>query len=149
MRRFSEEMDRLLGDFGFGSWSPMLTSYGGGPQSSRQFGTPGWHPAIEMFQRGDNLVVRADLPGLRKEDVKVEVQEDCLMIEGERKQEHEEKGAGVFRTERSYGHFARCVQLPQGIDPGKVSANFRDGVLEVTMPSPKQQETRGHRIEIK
>ena len=129
VKRFGEEMDRLFGDFGLDrNWiPPALTGEAGRT----------WAPQVEIFERDGELVVRADLPGLRKEDVKVELTDDGLTIEGERRSEHEEKGEGYYRSERNYGNFFRHLSLPEGANPDDATAKFHDGVLEVTMPARK------------
>jgi len=91
--------------------------------------------------------VRADLPGLTKDDVKVELTDEALTISGERKAEKEEKREGFFRSERSYGIFYRQIPLPQGVDADKATATFTNGVLEVTIQVPKS-EARGRKLEI-
>jgi len=149
MRRFSEEMDRLFEDFGFGrGW--FAPSFGRDffPAGFGEFGQSGWSPQVEVFEREGQLVVRADLPGLTKDDVKVEVTDNALNISGERKSEHEEKGEGFYRSERSYGSFYRSIPLPEGAGADAAEATFRDGVLEITMQAP-QRRTRGRRLEIK
>jgi HSP20 family protein len=150
MRRFSEEMDRIFEDFGYGrSWPSLWSSSFGGSLTPRsEFGRTIWSPQIEMFERGNQLVVRADLPGLKKDDIKLEVADNCLTVEGERRYEQEEKQEGRYHSERSYGRFYRCIDLPKGVDPGRVNATFRDGVLEVTMPKPPGESPGGRRIEI-
>src|SRR3989454_11658851 len=141
MRRFGEEMDQLFEDFGFGSgW--LAPVFAGG------FGDSFWSPQVEMIERDGELVVRADLPGLTKDDVKVELADNAITIEGERKGEHEEKGEGYYRSERSYGKFYRRLPLPEGIDPRNANASFSDGVLEITMPAPKREERKSRRLEI-
>jgi HSP20 family protein len=145
IRRFSEDMDRLFEEFGFGQLSHTLSSTGG-EVSEREFGRGMWHPAIEMFERGDELVVRADLPGMRKEDIRVECTRDAITIQGERKNEQTETRGGRFHTERSYGRFYRRIPLPEGVNPDDARANFRDGVLEINLKAPKESQTR--RIEI-
>jgi HSP20 family protein len=129
-RRFAEQMDRAFADFRR-DWSLF-------PRSEReaQRERP-WLPAVEVLERGGKLLVRADLPGLRKEDVKVELRADSLAIHGERREEREEKRKGYYRSERSYGSFYREVPLPEGIDPEQAKATFENGVLEVTLPAPK------------
>jgi HSP20 family protein len=92
-------------------------------------------PPVEVSERGQ-LVIRAELPGLAKKDVRVEVREDAITIQGERRQERQEKRKGFFRSERSYGSFFRQVPLPEGTDSASAKATFKDGVLEVTMPAP-------------
>jgi HSP20 family protein len=142
MRRFGEEMDRLFGDAGLGrNWiSPML--------DRAQFAQGLWSPQVEMFERNNQLVLRADLPGLTKDDVNVEFSDEGITIEGERKNEHEEEGEGYFRSERSYGKFFRRIPVPDGVDFENAKATFRDGVLEVTMPAPKRAERKPKRLEI-
>jgi HSP20 family protein len=151
MRRFSEEMDRLFEDFGFGrSW---LAPTFGQNLFSRGFGESGqsvWSPQVEVFEREGQLVLRADLPGLTKEDVKVEVTNEAINISGERKSEHEEKREGYYRSERSYGSFYRSIPLPEGVNADDANATFRNGVLEITMQAPQRQTERsGRRLEIK
>ena len=91
-----------------------------------------------MLQRNNELVIRADLPGLTKDDVKVDVTEDAVTIQGERKREHEEEKGGVYRSERSYGSFTRVIALPEGAITDQAKAIFKDGVLEVTTPTPPE-----------
>ena len=143
MRRISEEMDRLFEDVGFGS------NYLGWPFSPRgELNSFAWSPQIETFRRDSQFVLRADLPGMKKEDLKVSVDDKCLVIQGERKKEwsSDQESSGGYRSERSYGSFYRCVPLPQGVQAENVSATFRDGVLEVEMPAPEQKQAR--RVEI-
>jgi HSP20 family protein len=142
MRRFSEEMDNLFEDFGFGrGWlAPMF--------GSTEFAQGLWSPRVEMFERDNQLVVRADLPGLTRDDLKVELSDDGITIEGERKNEHEEKREGYYRSERSYGKFYRRIPLPEGVNAGNANATFNNGVLEITMPAPKREERKPRRLEI-
>jgi HSP20 family protein len=127
MRRMSEEMDRTFGNF-FGQ------------TSGRGSGT--WLPAIEVSENNGQLQVHADLPGLRPEDVKVEVTNDSLIIHGERKIEQEHKQGGAYRSERRYGEFYREIPLPEGVNPEQAKAQFRNGVLEITVPVPQQASNR-------
>jgi HSP20 family protein len=145
MRRFAEEMDRLFDDLRLGASSlfPRLEF----PFERRDLVEAAWMPPVEVIERGDKLVVRADLPGLSKDDVKVEVREDALCISGERRQEREEERKGFYRSERSYGSFYREVALPQGIDIDQTKAAFRNGVLEVTLPAPPKP-AKGRQIPI-
>jgi HSP20 family protein len=149
MRRFSEEMDRLFEDFGMGrGW--LAPSFGRDlmPTAFGDLGRSMWSPEVEVFEREGQLVVRADLPGLTRDDVNVEVTDDAINISGERKSEHEERGEGYYRSERSYGNFYRSIPLPEGVNAENVDATFRNGVLEITMPAP-QRQSRGRQIEIK
>ena len=146
VERFADEMDRIFDDFGIGrSRAPW---WGSTWLPSRGAEMDLWSPSVEIFQRNSELVVRADLPGLSKDDVKVDVTDEAITIHGERRREHEDERAGVYRSERSYGSFHRVITLPEGAITDQAKATFRDGVLEVTIPAPPEQVTRGRRLEI-
>lgn len=102
-------------------------------------GDAAWRPVIEVREDKDRLLVRAELPGLKKEEVKVAIAGDVLVIEGERKLDKEEKGEGYFRSERSYGKFYRAIPVPEGAITDKTTAKFMDGVLEVAIPIPEMK----------
>ena len=142
MRRLAEDMDRIFDDFAFGQRGIPASGEPAGMRTA-------WSPEIETFRRGDNLVIRADLPGLKKEDLKVDIENEMLTIEGERNQENRDERDGYFRTERSYGHFFRAIPLPEGVDESACDATFKDGVLEVTLPAPKAMERKARRVEIR
>ena len=108
-----------------------------------------WAPQVELFERGNNLVVRADLPGLSRDDVDVEIEDDALIIRGERHNDFEDQGEGYYRSERSYGSFYRAIPLPEGVDAHSCNATFKDGVLEVTLPKPAGQESSAKKIDVK
>jgi HSP20 family protein len=105
-----------------------------------------WMPAMDLVETQDHFVLRADLPGLGEDDVKIEFEDGTLTVSGERKAEHESKGEGYHRVERAFGAFSRSLTLPQGIDPEAVTASFDRGVLEVSIPKPEERKPR--RIEI-
>jgi HSP20 family protein len=107
-----------------------------------------WSPDVDVFQRGNELVVRADLPGVNADDVTVEVSDDAITLSGERQEEHREERGGVYRFERSYGSFFRTIPLPEGAITDQAKASFRDGVLEIKVPAPPEQVSRGRRLEI-
>ncbi len=149
MRLFRDEMDRLFDDFGFGG-GLISPSFGRGflePSFGRDFESAMWSPQTEVFERGGELVVRADLPGMTKDDIDVDIKDDQIIIRGERRDERETDEQGFYQTERSYGSFYRSIPLPQGIDSEQANATFRDGILEITMPKP-EQKSRGRRLEI-
>jgi HSP20 family protein len=124
MRRLSEEMDRAFaGTFG---------SHGRGS----------WSPAVEVRERDGNLEVTVELPGLTKEDVKLECTDEGLVIEGEKRQERQENEHGLHRSERSYGYFCRLIPLPNGAEPDKARAEFKDGLLQVKIPVADNQRQR-------
>ena len=135
MRRFTKDMERMFEDFP-GFWFPNFFKTDFAP-FRMEFDKVGWVPQIEVLQNNGQFMVRADLPGLTKEDVKVELTENLLMISGERKEEKEEKREGFYRSERSYGSFYREVPLPEGAKTEKAAATFRNGVLEITIPAAK------------
>jgi HSP20 family protein len=105
-----------------------------------------WMPAMDLVETEDHFVLRADLPGLSEDDVKIEFEDGTLTVSGERKTEHESKNEGYHRVERAFGAFSRSLTLPQGIDPEAVTASFDRGVLEVSIPKPEERKPR--RIEI-
>lgn len=136
MSQFAEEMERIFEDFGLGhNWLGQRFR----PAGSETGHVAIWSPQMEIFERGGQFIVRADLPGLTKDDVKVDISEDALTIQGERKLEHEEDREGFHRSERSYGSFYRSIPLPEGINGEEAKANFKDGVLEISIPAPQHQ----------
>jgi HSP20 family protein len=140
LERFADEMDRMFDEFGLGrGWGRPTASIGS---------MMSWTPSVEVSQRNNELVIRADLPGMAKDDVKVDVSEDSITIQGERKKEQEEERGGIYRSERSYGSFYRVIGLPEGAMTDQAKATFKDGVLEITMPAPPDQVSRGRRLEI-
>jgi HSP20 family protein len=139
MRRLSDEMERVVENL----WGARRR-----PTIWRSELAGQWTPDIEMFERGGQLVVRADLPGLTKDAVKVEVIDSELIIEGERREERERQERGYYTCERSYGAFSRTIPLPEGVKGDQAKALFKDGMLEITMPAPKLAEQHGHRLEI-
>jgi len=142
-RRFAEEMDRVFEDFGFGRGLMAPWSFGSRGLMGSGSEPVGWSPEVEVFQRDNKLMVRAELPGMTKDDIKVEVTDDAVTIQGERRQEHEDRGEGYFHTERSYGSFFRRIPLPEGAEADQANASFHDGMLEITMPAPHRQANRG------
>ena len=127
------EMNRVFDSF-FGNGN------GGGARASR------WMPAMDLVETEDALVLKADLPGLTREDVSIDVKDRVLVVSGERKAEHSADVGGVHRAERSYGSFARSLTLPGGINAEGIAAEFDNGVLEVRIPKP--EERKPHRVEI-
>ena len=110
--------------------------------------TTGWMPTTDVYRTNGNLVVKADLPGLKKDDVEVKVEDGFLVVQGERKEEKEEKKKEYYRSECSYGSFYRRVPLPDEVDADKISAKVHDGVLEVTVPLPATESKEAKKIPI-
>jgi HSP20 family protein len=138
MRRMSEEMDQLFESLGGGRTAPVRQP---GP-SAFGIAAPMLVPHIEVEQRGGDLVVRADLPGLKAEDINLSVDRGRLTISGERRQENREEREGFIRSEVSYGTFYRTIPLPEGADENRVAATFRNGVLEITIPVSEREQGR-------
>ena len=146
MRRFATDMERLFEEFQ-GFRFPSLFGREFFP-FTREFEYVGWVPEIEVLQKNGGFIVRADLPGLKKENVKVEITEGVLTLSGERKEEKEETDEGYYRSERSYGSFYRQIPLPEGAKTDTAKATFNDGVLEVTLQVPVREPQR-RQLEIK
>ena len=119
---------------------PFLT---GGARQAQLFS--GWTPALDLYQNNDNVVVRVELPGMRKEDIEISLQDGMLTISGERKSETAE-GDKAERTERYVGKFRRSISLPTQVDASKVTATYRDGILTVTLP--KAEEAKPKQIQV-
>jgi HSP20 family protein len=101
-----------------------------------------WAPAVDLLEREDSLVLKADLPGLTQDDVNIEVRDNVLTISGERRTDIEDKQNGYYRVERAFGGFSSSLTLPEGVDADRIAANFENAVLEVTIPKPEQRKPR-------
>ena len=120
IQRVADDFDRMFEDFGLGRrW---------GSPFGRETGVQAWNPDVEIFQKNNELTIRADLPGLKRDEVTVDITDDVVTIQGERKREHEEEREGFYRSERSYGSFYRVVPLPEGAITDQAKATFHDGV---------------------
>jgi HSP20 family protein len=137
LQSIQQEMNRLFGTF----FDSQAGGNGQGQGALRR-----WIPAMDLVEEGDRYVLRADLPGVREEDVKVELEENVLTISGERRSEHEDRRDGYYRVERASGSFSRSLVLPEGVDPQQIRAHIEHGVLEVSVPKP--QERAPHRVAI-
>ena len=120
----------------------LFNTFFDGPAPANGAATRRWVPAMDLVETDDDLVLRADLPGLSDGDVNIEVEDNVLSISGERKAEREERNEGFYRVERAYGGFSRSLTLPDGADPERVRASFDRGVLEVRIPKPEQRKPR-------
>lgn len=107
-----------------------------------------WAPKVDVMTKDNTLITRVDLPGMKKEDVSVEVEDGYLTLSGERKREVKEDKDNVYREEREYGSFCRTVPLPSGVKPEDVKATFVNGVLEVLVPLPAVPTTNGRKVPI-
>jgi HSP20 family protein len=136
MRRVTEELDRAFG------FKPDIVK-------QPEFYPRMWAPPLEVFERNNTFFVRIDLPGLKKEDVKIEITHDELTIEGERKFEKEEDQDYFYRVERVYGKFYRRLEIPDHVKAEGAVATFKEGVLEITMPAIPVPEVTKRTVEIK
>jgi HSP20 family protein len=126
MRRLSEEMDRAFG-------SSLGLSRGAND-------SPMWAPPVDIREHDGNLEILAELPGMGKDDVRVTCTDEGIIIEGDKKREHESDEGGWHRSERSYGHFYRMIPLPEGANAEQAKAEFKDGVLCVRVPVSEPQK---------
>jgi HSP20 family protein len=125
--------------------------------SGRRLGLPDWwrrrelvprQPAVEITEEKELVTVKAEIPGLKKEEIHVNLSDNLLTISGERKEEREKQEKGYYYSERSYGSFSRAIQLPAEVKSDKVSASFKDGVLEVKLPKTEQAKQREVAIKV-
>jgi HSP20 family protein len=138
LRRMTSELDRMMDDWPTFRWP----SFGMRPLEGA------WSPKIEVVEKNDRLITRVDLPGMKKEDVTVEVADGRLTLSGERKRETEEKKDNFYRSEREYGSFCRMVPLPEGVKFDDVKASFADGVLEVSVPLPARPVPKVTKVKV-
>jgi HSP20 family protein len=136
-----QDLNRLFDDFfrGFDA-----TPYG---TSGDRFGA--FSPSIDVKEDDKEINVKAELPGLDEKDVEVLLTDNSLTIKGEKKEDKEDKGKNYYRMERSYGSFRRVIALPQGLDPDKAKADFKNGVLSISLPKTEEASQNARKISIK
>jgi len=140
LSRMEREMERMFGDF-FGR--PLFGFRW--PERLREIG--GREPAIEVYEEKDNVVVKAEVPGMKKEEIDVNITDDLLTIKGEKKKEEEVKEKDYYFSERSYGSFERSVEIPRAVHADKARATFKDGILEIRLP--KTEEAKRKEVKLK
>lgn len=138
MEQLQREMNRLF-DFSLARLPGEDSTLSGGQ----------WAPAIDVHDSKDNILVQADLPGLKKEEIEVTVENDTLVIKGEKKQEAEVKEKNHYRAERFYGSFFRSIVLPSAVDASKIDASYRDGVLKLVLPKKEEAKPKQIKIDVK
>ena len=157
VRRLKEEfmvLERWRPRAGLTPWSPFRELEDWERQFENFFGRPvwrpdgerGWMPAIDVFEKDDKFVIKAELPGMEENDIDVSVVGETLTIKGEKKTESEVKEDEYYRSERTYGSFYRSIPLPASVDASKVEANYENGVLEVVLP--KSPEVKPKKIAV-
>jgi HSP20 family protein len=134
MVSIQDEMNKLFDDF-FGR-----------PLARTEWTEGVWTPSVDVSEDKDNVIIKAEMPGMKKEDVKISVQNNVLILKGEKKQEKEEKEKNYHRIERSYGSFCRSFQLPTAVKTDKIKASYKDGVLNISLP--KTEEVKPKEIPI-
>ncbi len=135
--RMRNEMDRLFGSL----W----------PRDDRELILDGlaWMPLVDVYEDHDQIVVKAEIPGVKKEDVTLSLTDDILTLKGERRHEKEEKRENYFRLETSYGTFQRTIQLPRAVKTDAVKAEYKDGILKIVLPKDEESKTRDIKIDVK
>lgn len=132
---FQRQMNRLFDDFfGDGSWPGV-------------WNRPEWAPAIDVSENEEEFVVHAEVPGIGRDDLDISVTGNTLTLRGEKREERDEKEGNAHRVERSYGTFTRTIGLPSSVDPNRVEANMKDGVLRIRIA--KKEEAKPRQIEVK
>jgi HSP20 family protein len=137
MASLQNEMNRLFGTF----FDTPTTAVSGN-------GVRRWMPAMDLVETDEHFILRADLPGMGEDDVRIEVEDRTLTLAGERKAEHETNNEGYYRLERATGAFSRSLTLPEGVDPEQIAATFENGVLEVRIPKPEERKPRRVAIQV-
>lgn len=127
-----DEMDRIFESF-FGDYPVMREGF--------------WAPVIDISENNGNIEVKAEIPGMKKDDIKISVRDNMLSITGERKQENETKDKKFHRIERFYGKFSRNIRLPADVDADKVKATYKDGILNITLPKPESMKKKEIEVE--
>jgi HSP20 family protein len=101
-----------------------------------------WHPVVDMYDEDDRVVIKAELPGVDKKDIAVDVKDRVLTLSGERNYDNEVKEENYYRRERAYGKFQRAFSLPADVDSDKIKADFKDGLLKIEVPKPEKQKPK-------
>lgn len=141
MDRLERDMDRRFGDFFGGGLRPLWSRWW--PARAESFAAP----VVDIYEEKDDIVLKAELPGMTKDDIEVNVTDHQLTLKGEKKKEEEVKEDNYYRCERSFGSFSRVVDLPEEVQTEKAKASFKDGVLEIRVP--KTEEAKRKRIKVK
>jgi HSP20 family protein len=152
---------RIGGERGIGAWAPFRELRKVHEEMDRLFATlwprtdhdlaeaVTWAPAVDMYEDEDHIIVKAELPGVKKEDVSLSLTEDLLTIKGERKYEKEEKKENFFRFEGCYGSFLRTLELPRPVKFEEARAEYKDGILKIMLPKAERSRTHEIRIDVK
>jgi len=143
LTRWEREMDRMMDDF-FGRrlrpWRPFFWSRGGDSELIA--------PALDVYEEKDEIVVKAELPGMTKDDIEVDISDTHLVLKGEKKKEEKLEEEDYFCCERSYGAFHRSLEIPKGVQADKVKASFKNGILEIRLPKTEEAKSKELKVKI-
>jgi HSP20 family protein len=143
LTRWEDEMDRMMENF-FGRsrrpWRPSIRPRGGFAEFVA--------PALDVYEEKDEVVVKAELPGMTKDDIEVDVTDSHLIVKGEKKREEKIEEEDYFACERTYGAFHRSVDLPKDVQADKVKASFKNGILEIRLPKTEEAKTKEIKVKI-
>ncbi len=131
MDTFSDRVNRLFD----GGFFPTLSL-------SEESGLRDWQPVVDIYREDEKIVIKAEIPGVDKDKVHVDVKDGVLTLTGERTYENEVKEENYHRRERAFGRFARSFALPEGLDPEKIDADYKDGVLKIEIPKPEEKKAK-------
>jgi HSP20 family protein len=141
-----EEMDRWFDRAFRGSWPMMPRPYWA--RWPRMWAATAWVPEVDVIEKDDKILVKADVPGIKREDMEVAVEDGALVIKGRREESKEVKEENYRRSEQMAGEFYRSIALPEGVDPDAIEATLKDGVLEVVVPRPAQPKAKAHKVKV-
>ena len=133
-----DRMDRLFED--------SLSRFRGGEEDMTH---STWSPAVDIYETAEDIIIKAEIPGVNKKDISVEVKNDSLYLKGDRKFEKELKEENYHRMERSYGSFCRVFSLPTSVEQDKIKANFKHGVLQISIPKLEEEADKSVNIDVK
>ncbi|MDY6972091.1 MAG: Hsp20/alpha crystallin family protein [Thermodesulfobacteriota bacterium] len=112
------------------------------PWFSEESGLRDWRPVVDVYNEGEKVIIKAELPGVDKKDIHVDVKDGTLTLSGERSCTNEAKEENFYRKERAYGKFKRSFALPEGLNPDKIDADYKDGVLKIEIPKPEEKKPK-------
>jgi HSP20 family protein len=138
---FGSLQDRINKMFG----DTLKTFY---PQENEELERGIWTPAVDIHETDDGYVLRADLPGIKKEEIQIDLKDNTLLVKGEKKFEEKASKDNYIRTERAYGTFVRSFSLPDNVDTGKIKASYKDGVLELVLPKKEEAKPKQIKVEV-
>ncbi|MCX5885952.1 MAG: Hsp20/alpha crystallin family protein [Proteobacteria bacterium] len=139
LAQLQDKMNRIFED----SFSLLRTGEG-----KELFALGSWVPPVDIYETEDTIVLSAELPGMKKEDMSVEIKDNTLTIKGERKFEHESEAKNYSRIERSYGTFQRVFTLAHLVQQDKIKARYENGILEIILPKAEESKTRHIKVKV-